>query len=86
MATPAILAPPERQNHNAWAFFPSAAGVAPPASTSLATVGDASSVCPSAHGTIIKVRGFPSSPFKWTPFTQTYANPPRAQIAASYVK
>eukprot|EP00198_Chlamydomonas_reinhardtii_P001276 XP_001690611.1 predicted protein [Chlamydomonas reinhardtii] len=61
-------------------------GVAPPASTSLATVGDASSVCPSAHGTIIKVRGFPSSPFKWTPFTQTYANPPRAQIAASYVK
>ncbi|KAG2441979.1 hypothetical protein HYH02_009772 [Chlamydomonas schloesseri] len=58
---------------------------APPASTSLATVGDAATVCPTANG-IVKVRGFPSSFHRWVPFQQPYANPPRAQIAASYAK
>ncbi|KAG2440724.1 hypothetical protein HXX76_003581 [Chlamydomonas incerta] len=58
------------------------AGSNPP----LAPEGDASVICPAADGTVVKVRGFPSSPFKWTPFTQPYANPPRAQRAASYAK
>ncbi|KAG2440741.1 hypothetical protein HXX76_003598 [Chlamydomonas incerta] len=48
------------------------AGSNPP----LAPEGDASVICPAADGTIVEVRGYPSSPFKWTPFTQPYANPP----------
>ncbi|KAG2440722.1 hypothetical protein HXX76_003579 [Chlamydomonas incerta] len=59
------------------------AGASPPV---FAPEGDASVICPAADGTVVKVRGYPSSPFKWTPFTQPYVNPPRAQISASYVE
>eukprot|EP00198_Chlamydomonas_reinhardtii_P001096 XP_001690431.1 predicted protein [Chlamydomonas reinhardtii] len=58
------------------------AGSNPP----VAPEGDISDLCPAADGTIVEVRGYPSSPFRWKPFTQTYVAPPRAQVAASYAR
>jgi FtsP/CotA-like multicopper oxidase with cupredoxin domain len=40
--------------------------------------GDPSIICPSASGTSISVGGFTGSPFKITPFVDTFQNPPRA--------
>jgi FtsP/CotA-like multicopper oxidase with cupredoxin domain len=39
---------------------------------------DPNTVCPSADGTTVSVGGFTSSPFKITPFVDTFVNPPRA--------
>ncbi|GLC63932.1 hypothetical protein PLESTF_000100100 [Pleodorina starrii] len=47
---------------------------------------DPSRVCPREHGTVVKVEGFPSSPFRWTPFTRPFAKPPKAQKANSYCR
>ncbi|KAG2437396.1 hypothetical protein HXX76_006048 [Chlamydomonas incerta] len=52
----------------------------------LAPEGNPAELCPAADGTVVKVQGYPSSPFRWTPFTKPYASPPRAQLAASYLK
>ncbi|KAG2435978.1 hypothetical protein HYH02_011691 [Chlamydomonas schloesseri] len=59
----------------------------------LSPYSDPSTVCPAADGTSVNVRGFPSSPFKWTPFegsngkpANAFSWPPRAQRAHTYHK
>ncbi|GLC39076.1 hypothetical protein PLESTM_000837200 [Pleodorina starrii] len=43
-------------------------------------------VCPYRNGLSMRVNGYPSSPFMWTPFTRPFVKPPRAQVANSYCK
>ena len=39
---------------------------------------DPTIVCPNTDGTTVSVNGFTASPFKITPFVDTFTNPPRA--------
>lgn len=42
--------------------------------------GNVTEICPNADGLSVSVGGFPSSPFKITPFTDRFVNPPLANV------
>lgn len=43
-------------------------------------------VCPHTHGISVRVEGYPSSPWRWSPFTRPYAKPAMANVSRSWCK